>query len=53
LAAEIKKATGLEAELIGGAGGVFDVTADGELIYSRHQTGLFPKPGDIIAALNE
>ncbi|MCZ6855589.1 MAG: Rdx family protein [Gammaproteobacteria bacterium] len=28
--------------LIEGGGGIFDVRVDGNLIYSKHQTGRFP-----------
>lgn len=36
-----------EAELIRGDGGVFDVVVDGDLIYSKHETGSFPSGGQI------
>ena len=35
----MKKEFGVDAELIPGSGGVFDVTVDGTLVYSKHQTG--------------
>lgn len=31
-----------------GAGGVFDVTVDGNLIYSKDQTGRHAEPGEIL-----
>jgi len=37
-----------------GHGGVFDVFADGKLVYSKKETKRFPNPGevdDLIAAL--
>jgi len=37
-----------EAELIPGAGGVFDVTLDGRLVYSKHETGCFPDADTLI-----
>jgi len=37
--------------LIEGSGGVFDVTRDGELIYSKHQTGQFPDEDALIASI--
>ncbi len=43
---------GVEVELLTGAGGVFDVTRDGELVYSRHRTGSFPEAAEIIDALS-
>lgn len=41
----------LSPELIAGGGGVFDVVADGRLIFSKQETGRFPEPGEIVAAL--
>lgn len=37
--------------LVTGSTGVFDVEVDGELIYSKAQTGRKPGPGDVLAAL--
>jgi selT/selW/selH-like putative selenoprotein len=34
-----------------GSGGVFEVTADGELIFSKKQAGRFPAPGEVEDAL--
>ena len=34
-----------------GSGGVFDVTADGQLIYSKHSTGRFPENTEVVQAL--
>jgi selT/selW/selH-like putative selenoprotein len=47
LAAELKQALGLEAELIRSSGGIFDVAVDGAVVYSKRQTGRFPKPGEV------
>lgn len=33
------------------AGGVFEVTIDNELLFSKKQTGRFPHPGEVEAAL--
>lgn len=41
----------MDAELIEGSGGVFDVVVDGDLIYSRHDTGRFPEHDEIIDTL--
>jgi len=53
LAAEIERAFGRKAELIKGSAGVFDVAAGGKLIYSRHRTGRFPAPAEIVEALHK
>ncbi len=34
-----------------GSGGVFDVVADGRKVYSKHETGRFPEPGEVVALL--
>jgi len=39
---------GVEAKLIPGSGGVFDVNVDGRLVYSKHRTGRFPEPGEVV-----
>jgi selenoprotein W-related protein len=41
----------VQAELIKGSGGVFDVTADGVLIYSKHRSGRFPENAEVLQAL--
>ena len=47
MAASVKKEFGAEAELIRGAGGVFDVRVEGKLIFSKHELGRFPEPGEV------
>jgi selenoprotein W-related protein len=51
LAATIKRAKGVDAKLIEGAGGIFDVKMNGRLIFSKHETGRFPEDEEILAAL--
>jgi len=46
VADEIKEATGLDSELIKSKGGVFDITADGKLIFSKANEFRFPKDGE-------
>jgi selenoprotein W-related protein len=52
LAAAIRAKHGVEAELIQGGGGIFDVTLDGKLIYSKFQTGRFPEDEEVLKQLN-
>ena len=40
-----------DVELIRGGGGVYDVTVDGELLYSKHETGRFPEEVEILDKL--
>jgi predicted Rdx family selenoprotein len=51
LAAVILRAYGVEAELVEGRNGVFDVLRDGVLVYSKRATGVFPDEAAIRAAL--
>lgn len=43
----------MEAELIKGENGVFDVVADGTLVFSKHREGRFPDAGEIVRALRK
>jgi selT/selW/selH-like putative selenoprotein len=45
------KANGIPAEDIPGSKGQFDVLRDGELIFSKQQTGRFPEHDEILGAL--
>lgn len=45
------EALGAAVELVQGGGGVFDVVADGELVFSKHQTGRFPEHDEVIEAI--
>lgn len=38
-------------EIIEGSGGVFEVTVDGSLIYSKKETGQFPEKGKVISLM--
>jgi selenoprotein W-related protein len=51
LAAAIKAETEIEAELIRGGGGVFDVTVDGQRIFSKKSAGRFPEAQEILDQL--
>jgi predicted Rdx family selenoprotein len=44
-------ANGIQAQDIPGGKGQFDVLRDGDLIFSKHQTGRFPEHDEIFAAL--
>ena len=41
----------IDAELIEGGGGVFDVRLDGRLIYSKDETGRFPENAEIVTQI--
>jgi selenoprotein W-related protein len=38
-------------KLIPSGGGVFEVTVNGQLLYSKRQTGKFPDPDKIVQAV--
>ena len=39
------------AELIEGGGGVYDVVADGDVVFSKHAAGRFPEDAEIVKLL--
>ncbi len=41
----------MNASLIAGGGGVFDVVVDGRLVFSKHETGRFPDAGEVTRLL--
>jgi selenoprotein W-related protein len=51
VAAELQSALGVEVVLVKGSGGVFDVVADGVVVFSKHRTGRFPDVGEVVVLL--
>ena len=51
LAAEIKQAFGVDAKLVEGTNGVFDVVVDDATVFSKHAEQRFPEPGEIVDAM--
>lgn len=51
MAAEIKKQLGVDSQLVRGSGGIFEVTADGERIFSKKEEGRFPSEKEILDKL--
>ena len=47
----MREELGIESKLIRGTDGVFDVVADGSVVFSKHRAGRFPSHDEIIAAL--
>ena len=41
----------MQAELVKGDNGVFDVFADEQLVFSKDTEGRFPDPPEVVAAL--
>jgi selenoprotein W-related protein len=53
LAAAISDAIGVEAELIKGKNGVFDVAVNDGLVFSKHKAGRFPENDEILNMLEK
>jgi len=51
LAAELERDFGARATLAKSSGGVFEVEADGRLVYSKRSSGRFPQAGEVARAL--
>jgi selenoprotein W-related protein len=47
LAAELDSEFGTSTRLIKSSGGVFEVTVDGDLVFSKRTLGRFPEPGEV------
>ena len=47
----MRNAYGIQAKLVPGRGGIFDVIVDDELVFSKGVTGRFPDPGEIVQKL--
>ena len=53
LAADLKEKFGINAELIQSGGGVFEVVADGELVFSKKKLGRFPEHQEVFDEIEE
>ncbi|GEM_PF-1031049 len=53
MAAELKEAFDVDATLIQGHSGVYDVTVDGDLVFSKYAEGRHAEDGEIVAALRD
>ena len=48
---ELHKNLGAEVELVAGSNGIYDVTVDGKMIFSKFEQGRFPKTDEIISLI--
>ena len=53
MAAELYNAFGVNANLIPGRNGIFDVIVDGELVFSKFKVGSFPQQGELASKLKK
>jgi predicted Rdx family selenoprotein len=51
VAAEIERELGVESELVGGSGGIFEVRLGDSVIFSNHRAGGVPDPAIVIEAV--
>lgn len=51
MAAKISKSLGVEPQLVPQGRGIFDVTLDGKLVYSKFETGTFPDEDALVEQL--
>lgn len=51
MAAAIQNKYNVAATLIEGSGGIFDVKVDGQLIFSKKETGRFPEDHELLSAI--
>ena len=51
MAAKISDSLGVDVTLIPKGRGIFDVLADGALVYSKFETGTFPDNDQLVAVL--
>jgi selenoprotein W-related protein len=43
----------IEVELVKSSGGAFEVTKDGEIVFSKKKTGRFPDSHEVISAIKQ
>jgi selenoprotein W-related protein len=48
LAAELKSHLGVDAELIASHNGVYEVSVEGKLVFSKRSLGRFPDDGEVL-----
>ncbi len=53
LAAAIRQGLGTEPRLVKGHNGIFDVTVDGKLLFSKNRDGRFPADPDVVSRLKQ
>ena len=53
LAAEIKNQFQVDAKLIPGSGGIFDVKVNDKLVFSKHEVGRHAMEGEVMEILNK
>ena len=52
MAAELKSDLGLESELVASSGGVFEISVDGKLVFSKKDLDRFPEDGEVVRLID-
>jgi selT/selW/selH-like putative selenoprotein len=47
----LKKDLDVDATLVAGSNGIFDVTLDGNMVFSKKKIGRFPDAGEVTEAI--
>jgi len=50
---ELQNDLAAEIELVAGSNGIFDVTVDGRVVFSKYEQGRFPQTDEIIRLIRE
>ena len=53
LAAELREAFGVDARLVEGSGGIFQVVVDGEQVFDKKTVGRFPILGEVSKTIKD
>ena len=48
---ELKNEFGADVELVASDGGVYEITVDGKLVFSKKQLNRFPNDGEIVSLI--
>ena len=47
MADDLQRKFGIQPELVRSSGGVFEVTVDNRILFSKKKLGRFPEPGEV------
>jgi len=53
LAEQLEAKLGLPSQLVKGQGGVFEVSFDGQPVFSKKAQGRFPEPGEVESQIEQ
>ena len=53
MAEQIKEEWGIDARLIRGGKGIYDVVVDGVMVYSKYETGRHAEEGEVLEIIKQ